>query len=164
MKKYYVKMNGKVFNVPEETYLSFKNETKDNKEQNLCPTCRVSNCSKITYKNINYCEEINNAICIVDQSEIILDNEEKETVYTVTEFLVFDCKMYQKFRELLAKTPEERKAKRKAERREAMQSRKTEEERHRKEQSKNVNSRLEQLKRDSEYKKILQYRKEHEEK
>ena len=29
MKKYYVKMNGKVFNVPEETYLSFKNEIKD---------------------------------------------------------------------------------------------------------------------------------------
>ena len=160
MKKYYVKMNGKVFNVPEETYLSFKNEIKDNKEKSLCSTCRVSNCSKITYKNINYCKEVSDAMCIVDESERILYNGTKENVYNVIEFLVFDCKMYQKFKELLKKSKEEITA----ERKKSIQNRLYEEERYRKEQSKNMNSKLEQLNRDSEYKKILQYRKEHEEK
>ena len=164
MKKYYVKMNCKVFNVPEETYLSFKNEMKDNKEQNLCPTCRVSNCSKITYKNINYCEEINNAICIVDETERILYNGTKENVYNVIEFLVFDCKMYQKFKELLKKSKEEITAEKQAERKKSIQNRLYEEERYRKEQSKNMNSKLEQSVKDQEYRRILQYRKEHEEK
>ena len=163
MKKYYVKMNGKVFNVPEETYLSFKNEIKDNKEKSLCSTCRVSNCSKITYKNINYCKEVSDAMCIVDESERILYNGTKENVYNVIEFLVFDCKMYQKFKELLKKSKEEITAERQAERKKSIQNRLYEEERYRKEQSKNMNSKLEQLNRDSEYKKILQYRKEHEE-
>ena len=164
MKKYYVKMNGKVFNVPEETYLSFKNEIKDNKEKSLCSTCRVSNCSKITYKNINHCKEVSDAISIVDESERILDDGTKENIYNVIEFLVFDCKMYQKFKELLKKSKEEITAERQAERKKSIQNRLYEEERYRKEQSKNINAKLEQSVKDQEYKKILQYRKEHEEK
>ena len=72
--------------------------------------------------------------------------------------------MYQKFKELLKKSKEEITAERQAERKKSIQNRLYEEERYRKEQSKNMNSKLEQLNRDSEYKKILQYREEHEEK
>lgn len=163
MEKYYIKMNGKVFNVTEETYKSFEKEMIEINCEPLCPTCKISNCNKIVYKNINNCPEINNGMCIISKEKRVSETGRERTVYIVTEFNVFDCKMYKKFKELLNNASSIVSEKRKLERLESIQNRLYEEKKDREEKSKNIKSKLEQTTRDSEYNKILEYIKTHEE-
>lgn len=100
---YYIKVNGKVYEVSKDKFKEFKKTLKDEKRKYLCPDCKVSNCNKIVYSNIKYCPEVSDATYVLEVHERTNSSGIKYHTNHIAEFMVFDCKQYKILSELLKK-------------------------------------------------------------
>lgn len=161
--KYYIKINGEVHKVSKEKYVLLKKELKGEDRKHLCGRCRISNCNKIVYRNINNCPEVEDAAYTLSEEEIQLVDGTIKKRYVVSEFLVFDCNKYEICKELRNNTSNEitsfQKTKEKLIK---LQRELNEKEQQEKDSEASIKAKLEQASRDNQYKKILEYQKNRE--
>lgn len=99
--KYYLKQEGKVIEISHQEYSEFKKLLKTQGKKYMCSDCRVCDCEKIKYTNINVCDEVDLGLFINKIYEIEVDGR-KRLVNDET-FDVYDCKRFEPFKDVIIK-------------------------------------------------------------
>lgn len=96
--KYYLKKEGKVIEINQHEYNEFKKTLKSEGKKYICSDCRVCDCEKIKYTNINICQEVDLGLFINKIYKI--ESEEKTRILNDETFDVYDCNRFEPFNDV----------------------------------------------------------------
>ena len=96
--KYYLKKEGRVIEINQQEYSEFKKLLKKEDKKYMCSDCRICDCEKIKYTNINICEEVNLGLFINRFYE--MKSEDKTRIVRDETFDVYDCNRFEPFNDV----------------------------------------------------------------